>query len=126
VRDELFVIGVTALALALGAIASDILGPERPVQLVAGDRSSPRSKIVPGMMPDSGAVTCHCTGPTMEPDRTLAHPAGQAVRMALVLTNDGDRRRDLLVTSSMLRRRHAATTLTLQPYQLSLSPEGSR
>jgi hypothetical protein len=40
-------------------------------------------------------------------------------------TGDGDHRRDLTAMAAMIGRRHAATALTLQPYQLSLGPEVS-
>jgi hypothetical protein len=124
-RDGVLVIGVTVLALVLGALASDVLRPERPMRLVVGNHASPQPKIVLGMTPDGGTVQCQCAVPTMAPGRVLAHPAGQAVGTIIILANDGDRRRDFMAMSIMIGRRHAATALTLQPYQLSLSPESS-
>ena len=124
-RDGLLVLGVTVLVLVLGALASDALRPERPMRQVAGNHMSPQSKIVPGITPDAGTVDCQCPVPTMAPGRALALPAGQVVGATVILANDGDRRRDFMAMSVMIGRRHAATALTLQPYQLSLSPEDS-
>jgi hypothetical protein len=122
-RDGLLVIGVTVLALVLGALASDLLSSERPPRPVTGNRSSPRSKLVPGMTPEVGTAGCQCTDPAVPPKRALAHAVGQAIGTEVIPVNDGDRRRDLLVMAARIGRRHAATALTLQPYRLSLGPE---
>jgi hypothetical protein len=123
--DGFLVIGVTGLALVLGALASDLLSSERPMQLVAGHDSSPQPEIVSGTTPDAGTVDCQCPVLTVAPGRARAHPARQAVGRTVIVANDGDRRRDFMVMSVMIGRRHASTALTLQPYQLSLSPEDS-
>src|SRR4051794_17323798 len=74
-RDGLLVIGIAALALGLGALASDGLGPERSLQPVVRGRSSPRPQIVSGMTPGSEIVDCQCNPPTAERDRDLMRPS---------------------------------------------------
>jgi hypothetical protein len=124
-RDGLLAMSVAVLALVLGALAADALRPERPMRLVAANLASPQSKIVLSMAPDVETPDCQCMVPTTVTGRTPAHPAGQAVGTTFFLANDGDRRRDFMAMSAMIGRRHAATALTLQPYQLSLGPEDS-
>ena len=94
------------------------------VARVAVDWPHARSGSVLGTQLDSGPVACHCPRPTTEPDRTLAHPIVQAASPTVPI-GDGDRRRDLIIMSAMIGRRHVATALTLQPYQLSVSPKVS-
>jgi hypothetical protein len=121
-RDGLLVVGVMTLVLSLSALAASVVTPDPLLVQMTENVPRQRGGTVLGTQRDFGPVACHYPCPTSEPDREVAHQLVQAAGPTAIPIGDGDRRRDLIIMSAMVRRGQVATALTLLPYQLSLSP----
>ena len=124
-----FLLGTTILlhAPATGALMrsespdSEIPARYRDLQdVAAAARPARAGSQYEETRPDRWSNAPASIGSTSPPEATPVTPADEVSS-----TGAGDRRRDLAVMTAMIGRRHAATVLTLQPYQLSLGPEVS-
>jgi hypothetical protein len=118
----LLVVGILTVVLSPGALGASVVTADKFVERVAADLPPARSRVVQDIPLDAGPDACHCPRLTTKRGHELSHPAEQADGPTVISAGDGDRRRDLIIMSAMVGRRHAATALTLQPYQLSVSP----